>query len=865
MQKQTHFFGALASIALLAMTACGHESNAPATGKGGLAPGVQLNTSVESSKATQARSGEEITVADLALTIKSADGTYNETWASVNDYPADKLFPIGNYTVEAAYGDPKDEGFEKPAYFGTADVTVAEGTTTPVSLTATLANAMVSISYTDTYVKYMQSYSATLHSTGGQYLVFTQDETRPAYLNPGKVTLTATFTKPGASAPVSLKVADFDALARHHYHITLDIENGAGDAILKVEFDEMLAEETVTIELSDDLINAPAPKVTGTGVNNGDILNHTFGTEAAGQLKLDIVARGGLDQVILTTHSADLVGLRGWPSELNLLESTPSTQALMQQLGLQTAGLWKNPDKMAVVDFTNVLKNLRENDNNTTTFALQVVDRLGKVSEPFEFKINLEPQTIELSNPATLYIGQGEVEADLVFNGGDPKNVTMEYLNDRGTWTKCATSTGMRARGTETYRIKANVPTQGTSITLRARSAVKASDAITLNREVPPFNVAVDQADVWATKAYVTLKCEYAAPEALLPMGTVYASQDGTTYTALKTTLVNNKLLGEGLTPATKYYLAVSLTGSASQLCPPVEITTESPDNVPNASFEDLQQTLSENQLNQGGLWSISAGVNYQSYVNYTISEPTGWASTNAKTTSGATRNTWFVVPSVFNTTLNIKSTVPKIKIIGTGGGTETPVSYTGFTAHSGSNAMVIRNVQWHPAGTVPGTWLKEFAGKDEYYNHNEPGDGRMAVGKLFLGTYDYNRDADTETLNQGTAFSTRPTALSFFYQYTLCKAEVPENGVATVQVMNGNTVIGQGTAKLAPAVDYQMANVNITYVANAPKATAIRVLFASSDLDENTQTIPYNTSMYRYESARHGSTLVVDNLTLLY
>ena len=256
--------------------------------------------------------------------------------------------------------------------------------------------------------------------------------------------------------------------------------------------------------------------------------------------------------------------------------------------------------------------------------------------------------------------------------------------------------------------------------------------------------------------------------------------------------------------------------------------------------------------------------------MSYTISEPNGWATVNAKTasTSHKTQNSFFVVPSTFNSTLTWLSTVPNIKVLGTGGGTETPDSYKGFTAQHGKNAMVLRNVAWDPEGKRPDKWKKEFAGTDEYYGHNVPEVSQRSAGKLFLGTYTYNNGS--ETYNQGVAFASRPTSLKGYYTYTNDPGDTAEKGKVTVQVLSGETIIGSGSVTLGAVAKYTAFNVPVTYQANVGKATSIRVMITSSTHASDNQAaetaaIKVSTFNSRYESAMHGATLCVDNLSLAY
>ena len=81
---------------------------------------------------------------------------------------------------------------------------------------------------------------------------------------------------------------------------------------------------------------------------------------------------------------------------------------------------------------------------------------------------------------------------------------------------------------------------------------------------------------------------------------------------------------------------------------------------------------------------------------------------------------------------------------------------------------------------------------------------------------------------------------------------------------MNGSTVIGSGSSKLKAASAYAPFNVKINYTANAPKATAVRIMFCSSDKSSE-GAIKVTTYNSRYEGYKHGATLVVDNLSFNY
>lgn len=871
--KKKMFMGLLSlSGILLITTGCGEDVSPIGSGSGRIVPDVDLDTQVHVSKKASRTTGD-ITADDLALILTADDGSYSGTWPSVSQFPIDQDFKVGNYTLEASLGSLEDEGFEKPYYYGSQQLRVTENNTTTVSLTAALANSMVSIEYTDAFKKYMTAWNAELHSAGGNYVYYGSDETRPAYLRPGNVTVSLTFTKPEGSS-ATLQVASFQAVAQHHYHMTIDVNNGGvGDAVLKIVFDDQLDEEAVEIELSDELMNAPAPEISTEGFIAGETITAVAGVKYAGDLKMNLIAKGELASVILTTQSPSLIS-QGWPAEVDLINASEATQSYMKALGFNATGVWKNPDKMAVLDFSEVTKNIGYSltGNNQSVFSVVVKDKFSKVCEPVTLNINVEPLVVELSNPSALEIGGSSLDIDLKYNGADPnQDVIIEYYNERATWTPLSVNSVSPVDGEpSTYRVNLTVPADNRTLKLHAKSGSIVSQEITVGRSIPDYTVSIPENDVWATSVTIHIGGNDNAGS-LVGNAVVYISTDGSGYAAAANTAIDNDaatIKVSGLASGTKYFVKVSLTDDPASAKETNEFTTEAAAAVPNGDFEDLTQTLSAT-MNQSGKWSISAGINYQSTLTYTISEPSGWASVNAKTANPqvSNQNSWFVVPSTFNTTLSWLSTVPSIPIFG-GGGTETPESYAGFQAYSGSNAMVVRNVAWDQNGTTPDTWKKEFAGSGEYYNHNVPDISQRSAGKLFLGSYSYSDG--TENYNEGAAFTSRPSSLTGYYTYTADGQNPSENGMVTVTLLNGTTVIGTGSAKLSTASDYTQFNVPVNYIDNAPKATSLRIMITSSDSAsynqaEETSSIVTSTHLYRYEAASHGATLVVDNLSFNY
>lgn len=379
---------AVASCALT-ISACSSEPSTTGNQSDGqLAPDVSVNRIVTMGSGQSTQLQQQVSVSDLALRITAADGSYSAQWPSVAKFDPKTDFQAGKYLVEAYYGDADVQGFDCPAFYGSQNVEVKAGETTPVSLTATLANAMVSVTFSDQFVNYMTAYSAEVATAAGSVDI-AADEQRPAFVSAAGVAVNVTFTQPSGKT-ATVKVAQFDAQAAHHYTVNVGLQGaGAGNAAITVTFDDSLASAPVIIDLTNDLSDAPAPSITGVGIVDGNTVNHVIGNAWAAPLKLNIAALAPVKSVKITTSSRSLAS-QGWPLDLELVGANADTQANLRRLGFDCKGLWQaTPGKMAVLDFAGIVSHLTavDGDNGNNTFTVTATDSFGNASAPFTFTI----------------------------------------------------------------------------------------------------------------------------------------------------------------------------------------------------------------------------------------------------------------------------------------------------------------------------------------------------------------------------------------------------------------------------------------------------------------------------------------------
>mgnify|MGYP003075034641 FL=1 len=852
---------------MLLLVSCANEENQVASGYGS----INVEVSADYQVVPVTRSTSETTetsnpdVSEFSLKLVSSDGSFSRAWDSLADFdPAEKI-PVGSYTMSAYYGNLEEEGFDKPYYLGEADVAVRDRENTPVEINCTLANVKVTVEYSDAFKKYFADYATTVHAAEGDYVKFEKEETRAAYVKPGKITIQTYLKKQNGIESTFEPAAIENAQPRQHYRIKLDIaDNAAGEAQLSISFDETTETQPVAIDISDEVMVAPAPSFLPAGFVPGtplEVKENSYPDNR--QVNISLTAKAGLAACTLTTSSASLES-EGWPREIDLVNLSSENRALLSRLGLKLKGFTEMGSKMGFIDFAEVFAHLHTTDGSDQhTFTLSAKDMYGKVSEsPIALSVKSIPITFALQTPDPVFVGSKTATIPVEFDGAYIDQVKFSYLNAEGAKVN-STSTVVSSEG-NLYQIKISIEATDQPVVVEGSYANGAkTSTISIPVKTPAFTITAEEYDIWARRATVKLTAEESQyQEAVDRYAVLFANSTGQ-WETVTSTLSQGRRIITGLTPDTRYQLRGSCNSGQDNVNYSGDLTlrTESAAAVPNGDFEEIAQTISVTDMNQGGKYSVWP-VNYQNTCSFTIQEPTGWASVNAKTCnlSAANQNSWFVIPSTYNTTL----TWDAYRSFGMS--TVTPDLYRDLTAQSGSNAMVVRNVAWDENGTTPGTSGGAF--NTTYYNTNVPNIANRSAGKLFLGSYSYS--GGSETYTEGVSFASRPSALKGWYKYANDGNDPTETGVVTVTLLNGQKVIATGTARLSAAADYTEFSVPVTYSVTNQKATTLRIMITSSNhasynQSEESAAIKTSVSNGQYESASRGATLTIDNLTFTY
>ncbi|MBR3831410.1 MAG: DUF4493 domain-containing protein, partial [Muribaculaceae bacterium] len=171
-------------IITLGLSSCSSDDSPTGIGSGM----VNLNLNINPSIITSSQVPPSILIPqpdDFSILMNSNDGNVSQSWDTFVNFPQNKLFRSGSYTLTASYGNNEIEGFDCPYFIGNTTIQVSENTTTNANIDCKLANSLVTITYTDAFKNFFEKFNILIHSEGGAYFSYDKDETRPLYLNPG--------------------------------------------------------------------------------------------------------------------------------------------------------------------------------------------------------------------------------------------------------------------------------------------------------------------------------------------------------------------------------------------------------------------------------------------------------------------------------------------------------------------------------------------------------------------------------------------------------------------------------------------------------------------------------------------------------
>lgn len=235
-------------LALLALGGCRSEQTEFPAGSGF----GYVSIDCEASDEVISRAAIPVTVpdkSDFSLSIEGVDVDYAQSWEQFSDFvSADNSLQAGSYTASVAWGDPAQEGIDKPAYAGSTDFLIEAQQVTAAQITARLVNAQVLVACTERFRNYFHDEAFTLVTAAGNTFAFTAASEDAVFIAPGAYTLDGKALKQ-TGTEVVFATQSGTAEARTRYTYTFDIST-AGSARVTVSLDDTVVEE---IDLNTEL------------------------------------------------------------------------------------------------------------------------------------------------------------------------------------------------------------------------------------------------------------------------------------------------------------------------------------------------------------------------------------------------------------------------------------------------------------------------------------------------------------------------------------------------------------------------------------------------------------------------------------
>lgn len=797
------------------------------------------------------------------------------------DFPEKLEMKEGSYTLRAFKGSDLPAAFNNPYFEGSQEFAIKEGMKTPLDVTCKLANARISLAYSEAFRKVYTDCTVSLSTSYiNDVFLVPQTETRAAYLQTGKegtaLDIAVSLKRPSWSEAQTYTVTDpaITLEPRESVTLVLDTDGKTGDGLaLSIVLDDTMVE----LELEEgipDFMWKPfdKPTVQAKGFVAGEIMQ---------------IAKGGLQ----TSPSVEF----GVPAGIGGLYLWSTVEGSADTLKFDLA----TPEGMkaaAEAGFTlaRAVDNLAGSRETNAILLTDAINRLERTADdkPYELlffaKDNLPvthyTDTLRLfvqvmpGKPTVTFtstfpengVVEGEplpqdIVAGLTAEGGfEDVIVTLAGGVQEKTYSWSAGNLAeigaLLNIGADNMAATLTIPASFTeSLDADAANDKEYTMTVTVNAErgladakstaetgnvkvlVPQFALKMSDnyGDVFAKRAILRADLPVGNPTKLKfqrqDAGT-WVDVDASARQAMEGTSVQVDTL-KGLNPVSSYTIRAVYDNGRNRIGETYAFTTENVGTLPNGGFEYWS-------LNEGGIGATNEitgwGGKTQSPYRYweiwypwTTDSDSGWNTINEKTTQDGGTHEGRVtgLTGSFNWTRYVANS-------GTIRTTD---------KNSGNYAALVRSVGW---------------GSGSKASSSEP--NRADAGYLYLGKY----NATAQAPDFGVDFHSRPTGVGFYCKYK------PKNSadrfIAKIVILNsGNEVIQEAqldASECGQADAYTFKRIDLNYVGNLEKAAKMYIVFQSGTrIDRNDTDFSYPGFGNLSNGEFVGSQLYIDDVELIY
>lgn len=157
---------------------------------------------------------------------------------------------VGNYSVEATYGDSSAEGFDKAYLYGKTNFAIAGAGTQNVTVNVILKKALVKLVCTDAFRNYFKDWNFTVLTGKGTAIPFARNETKAAFVDAYKFSVSGTLTNQAGNVQ-TLSAVEYTSIKEATcYTVKFDASKTGGLKISILFNDTVETVDVGTIELN---------------------------------------------------------------------------------------------------------------------------------------------------------------------------------------------------------------------------------------------------------------------------------------------------------------------------------------------------------------------------------------------------------------------------------------------------------------------------------------------------------------------------------------------------------------------------------------------------------------------------------------
>lgn len=377
--KRKYTASAWLIAAALMLTACAKEELSR-NGQGEVILGVRYDTKTMVSQAMASKSGGQPA---YTLSITDADGKKIRQYTQ-GDLPSAMWLLAGNYTVEAVAGEDVEAAFDAPYYVGRTLISVAANQSAQESVVCRLANAKVSVAYSDDVRAAFSAFQTTIGPVTDKLLIFDQAAAQTGYYKTeagtGATQLRWTFSATNRSGQSYMLEGDFTAEPCTHYTLSFDI--GAGGTPSEGGLTTGTIFGTITVEedaedMSDELViplkRLPTIKaiVREAEFDLNEDLFVKYATTV--ETRVEITGTPSIGSIGFTHDCPYLTEQYGIPASFDFADLTSAAIGKLGNAGIA----WTPIGAATTIDFTGLTSKLPAGNFNFT-FSVKDNSSLGK-------------------------------------------------------------------------------------------------------------------------------------------------------------------------------------------------------------------------------------------------------------------------------------------------------------------------------------------------------------------------------------------------------------------------------------------------------------------------------------------------------